>query len=73
MSWVSEVGKCAQAWHAFERLDPQQGFGLGMRQRGKVAISGTREIQSPKRISVAPSAGWAIGNDCNWLMEKLYE
>ena len=59
MSWVSEVGKCAQAWHAFEKLDPQQGFGLGVRQRGNVVIGGTREVQSPKRRSMAPQCGVA--------------
>ncbi len=67
MSWVSEVGKCAQAWHAFERLDPQQGFGLGVRQHGKVVIGGTREIQSPNRRSVAPSAGGRLGMVANIL------
>ncbi len=41
MSWVLEVGKYAQAWHAFERSDPQQGFGLGVRQHGKVVLGGT--------------------------------
>ena len=69
MSWVSEVGKCAQAWHAFERLDPQQGFGLGVRQRGKVVIGGTREMKSPKRRSMAPSAGWSIRDDCKNLSQ----
>ena len=72
MSWVSEVGKCAQAWHALERLDPQQGSGLGVRQHGKVVIGGTREIQSPKRRSMAPSAGWPIGVDCEFSYSLLY-
>lgn len=27
---MSEVGECTQAWHASERLDPRQGFGLGV-------------------------------------------
>lgn len=73
MSWVSEVGKCAQAWHAFERLDPQQGLGLGVRQRGKVVIGGTREIQSPKRRSMAPVRGGPLGTTYyNRLFANLY-
>lgn len=55
----------------FERPDPQQAFGLGVRQRGKVVIGGTREIRSPKRNGIGDD-GKYLHNLYKRLIANLY-